>query len=424
MDRFLKIRFLKIFLISQTLICGLIPWTAPAFELRDPIELETSMVLPRGVRNPRFKNMALDINNRYSNTGVATPLGQRLNKTVTWNDVISARDTEYDKQLIRSILQANNIDANGSPGSTTGEVNTHADVRVPILAVGITDRLTTAIAVPVMRVDVSVATGFVASADGKKFIEAASFADPVKGQEAAEKMNDAINQKLSRYGYEPIKSFTQTSLGDIKVVNKYSLYRNELNAITLKADVTLPTGRAPNVNRVIDPPVGNGYWGLGGTAIYDFYLTRWLTWNNMGGYTSAIPDRIERRIPLAAGDPLSPDKEFVTRDVGNQAIAGTSLQFKTPLGVSTGIGYNVQYQGSTTYKGTLFDQKRYQYLGALQPSQTLHTATAQVGFSTVDFYKNKKFPLPFQTNLAFTKSIAGRNAQQADLISGEIVMFF
>jgi hypothetical protein len=46
------------------------------------------------------------------------------------------------------------------------------------------------------------------------------------------------------------------------------------------------------------------------------------------------------------------------------------------------------------------------------------------GFSTVEFYKQKKFFLPFQANISYSAPIAGRQSTTNPMLAAELVMFF
>ncbi|MEK7689580.1 MAG: hypothetical protein AAB425_01015, partial [Bdellovibrionota bacterium] len=107
------------------------------------------------------------------------------------------------------------------------------------------------------------------------------------------------------------------------------------------------------------------------------------------------------------------------------ATVGTGLSYEFErLGWSLGTGYAYQFMTRTTYSGTLFAENRYRLLENEAPLQSVHAAVFQTGFSTVGFFKAKKFPLPLQINASFSKPFLGRNVTKNDVIAGELVMFF
>jgi hypothetical protein len=330
--------------------------------------------------------------------------------------------------MARAELTEAGLDVNGSPGWTTGSVNTFVDVKVPVLAVGITPRFTLGVAVPVMSVDVSADTGFIKAESGEaeQLVKTISKSSVTEANNAARKMNNSINEKLTNYGYEPIQSQNFTRVGDIQLIGKYLVHQDAENILTWRSSLVLPTGTPPNVNRALDIPTGDGRYQAGSSLIYGRTLPNDFRWTAYGGVLAMLPHSIEKRIPVAADDPLSRDKEMLTRDFGANLNLGTSVSYNHPAtGIVTSAGYQINYLTPTRYSGgTQFDADRYSYLEGLAPSQTLHSATLMAGFSTVEWYKAKQFVYPFQANLVYSHPLAGRNVSATDVLSGELVLFF
>lgn len=399
-----------------------------AANLLAPFEIENANTLPSGVRNPRFKNLFLSIDSKFDSVGIAQPLAKTSNKLVTFGDILDsqARTSAADASSAQAIMNNAGIVASDSPGSTTGDVNVAADVKIPVLAYGVNDRLTLALAVPIYKADIQASTGFVASTKGQAFIdEAARTGTPVEAAKAAGKLNNAVNEKLTSYGYDPIQSDTVSGLGDMKLVAKYRLYSDDRNVIVLKPALTLPTGIAPNPDKAVDVPTGDGQWDTAAGLVWDYQLYSDIRVNTWGVYTAQMPDSIEKRIPERAGDAITPDKEIVSRNLGDQLGAGTGLTFGSlTRGFSLGVGYSYQYMNQDSYEGTRFAQERYRYLEDLNPAQDLHAATLMAGFATIDYFKEKSFFYPFQAFLAYSRILGGRNSNAADVFAAEMVMFF
>src|SRR3954471_14804434 len=91
---------------------------AQAVDLASPFGLETTKVLPKGIRNPRFINVFTGIDEKYSGFGQSEPLGQPLFKTVTWDQVMLTQVDDGKRATVQGLIQANNLQ-NGSPGYTT-----------------------------------------------------------------------------------------------------------------------------------------------------------------------------------------------------------------------------------------------------------------------------------------------------------------
>ncbi len=405
-------------------------WTALAADLKAPMELETTQVLPNHVGNPRLKNLFMTIDSRYNGEGIVEPLGNKFNKSVSWQNLIDSQASDLEKTKLKGLLKANNIsDAEwktDGPGSVTGKVNTSIQAKVPVLAFGVTNRLTLALAVPVLKIQASVDTGFDTAKhpSGERFMSSLCEADPVKCNEVNHKLRNAIGMKLAALGYEPLQSKTVSGIGDIKLVGKYKLHQDSVSNFTVKSEVTFPTGIKPNPDQVVDLPTGDGQYDLGAMLIWDYQLREGLKMNAFGGYTAQLPDQIVKRIPTAE-DSLSSTKELLKRNLGDVVSCGAGFTYEFPsTGLNIGAGYSFQYLGQTHYKDGQYDSSRYRLLEGDAPLQTLHSATLMAGFSTVGWYQEKKFVYPFQANLAFSQPLSGKNVTKNNVLMAELVLFF
>jgi hypothetical protein len=401
--------------------------TAPAFagDLVAPPALDTAQVLPAGVRNPRFLDVFVTIDSKFGGGGALEPLGQPLDKPITWADVLKTQPDGARRQEILGMRKDAGLDGTTSPGSTSGAVNSYVNVKVPVLAWGITDRLTIAAVMPIVHIDVTADTGFVQNATGQAFVQHAAEHSPQQGDEAARKLNNAVSDRLQQLGYLPIGTTSIDHLGDSQLVAKYNTWNDGVNSLSLKGVLTVPTGQAPNVNAALDIPTGDGQFDLGAGVVYDRMITEDLRWNTNVSYTNELSDSLQRRIPMTSDDPLSADIENVSRTRGDLYSIGTSMNYSFPsIGVNTGAGYMYQYQGRTHFTGSEFDPIRYTWLSQQTPLEDMHSLTLAAGFSTVDWFKMKKFVYPFQVNFTYTHPLAGRNVESDDLVMGELVMFF
>lgn len=410
------------------LVAGVSPGAVMAGDLKTPIALENTATLPAGVRNPRFINVFAWVGTRFADDGGVEPLGQPLNKVVTWRDVLEAQKESGKLESVGGLLRSNRLTEDGSPGSTTGEVNTFADVKVAALAFGVTDRLTIAGVLPIMNIQVSASTGFVTSAEGNLFVQsAAERSSPLTADEAANKLTDAVNQKLIRLGYDTIPaSQTISGVGDAQLVAKYRLHDDAVNAITLRGSLVFPTGKGPDADKALDIPLGDDRLGVGAGAIYDRKLPWDFRLNAYGTYSALLPRKIVRRIPTSVSDNLSADKEEMRERLRSQFAFGTGVDHVFPsTGITLGGGYSFQFQTHADYEpGDRLEAGRYELLSRVQPLQAMHSLLVTAGFSTVEWFKQKKFLLPFQVNLAYTHPLLGRNVAANDLVAGELVMFF
>jgi hypothetical protein len=415
---------MKAFVVSSFLALVL-STPAHAVDLSSPFGLETTKVLPKGIGNPRFIDITTGVDTKFNGLGLSEPLGAPLFKVVTWDQVMQTQVDDAKRATIQGVIQANGLQGL-SPGNTTGSVSTFANVKVPALAYGITDRFTLAVAVPIVNVDVNASTGFNANGVGVAFVNAAADNSPALGAEASQKLNDSVNQKLVWAGMNPIHSFTVSGVGDLQVVGKYLLGDDQVNSYAVKETFIVPTGIQPNPDNALDVPTGDGRFGLATQFIYNRALAYGLTLSAQGSYTAYMPHNPTMRLPSSGDDPISQDKEELHENF--RSLLGTSIGLEEKVeqyGLLFGTGYSLQYLSKVSYNpGVMATGDRLVWLENEYPSETLHSLLVSAGFSTVDWYKAKKFVYPFEVKLAFAHPFAGRNATTNDLLAAELVLFF
>lgn len=402
-----------------------------AANLSAPFDFENASVLPKDINSPRFRGMWLGLRESYSSGGNKEFLGSKLNTNVTWASVVSSQDKSVQPIVQASInsLCSSGIDCDAKglgPGETTGSVNADISIKVPTYTRGITDDTTFIIALPIYSAQVDVQTGFNPSPAFQSWLNTFN-TDPYQKNQIAQKFVDPVVSKSIDYGYDNYSSFRYSDrLGDMKVGAKtrFATGRHD-TTFAVKYLVTLPTGTKPNANNLVDVPTGDGTYALSLTPTVDFQPTSWLTLNAYTGFTYQLADQLQRRIPQKKNESISPDLELVDRKLGNQyALGASSLFGNSQKGFAGGFGYAYQYQDGTRFSGSKFSGERYGYLEEFYQSQTMQSASALVQYSTIEYYKQKKFAVPFSWTLIYTSVFQGVNVSKSDLLSSELIMFF
>lgn len=362
-----------------------------AGDLKAPVGLPSAKVLPKGVRNLTYKNVAADAENKYNSSGESLVIADPFFKEITFKDAIRGKIDPVDQGAFEQAMLSIGATEADSFGQTTGQVNITANAHVPIFAWGVTKKLTLAAAFPIIQSSTNVDTGVVHSNSAlhqqmKAALEAKGVSSKVA--EFDNKMNDPIGSKLEEYNYQPLKNETTTKMGDVKLVAKFMGHEDDNNRIVLSTDVTLPTGKDQDVNKVVDVASGDDQWDIGAGIGHDLVLTNDFTWASEMSYTFQLADTNPERIPLFDDSKVTPDVDYNTeRDLGDIAIATTSLKYRK-FGWSLGSGYSFQYKGADRYKGTAFNSERYKYLEQ-DTRQNMHSAILSGGFDTLDLFRSK-----------------------------------
>ncbi|MBF0363063.1 MAG: hypothetical protein HQK49_18730 [Oligoflexia bacterium] len=397
-----------------------------AADLKPPMDLPSAQVLPKGVRNIRYKNLDVKGNEKFDNFGGSQVLADPFFKEVTWGELLDPTSDEIDKGLLRGYLESNGYDLSQSIGTTTGAVSVAATAHVPIFAYGVSERVTLAIAVPVVKYKFNVATGFVKNDNLRKLTD--GFAADGKTYEQGKfinKMTNPVATKLALFGYSPLEGEERTKLGDINLVAKYLVKKNDIWTMSVQGTLTLPTGKAADINKVVDVPGGDGQIDFGTTILNEFsdVIPNTVIMTAFGN-TIQFEDKIARRVPYRQDSKLTPDIDWNThRDLGEVFFAQAGIKYAPGMGFNFIGGWAIQYKEADVYSGMAYSADRYKWL-EIETEQRMQTVQFGAGYSTLDLFKAKKFPVPLELNLNHSMVVSGKNVTKDALTSVEFVMFF
>lgn len=424
-SKFIFIKIIQSMFFSLFLPIGFVSIELKAGGLASPFEVESTAVLPTSIRNPRYKNINTWVDEKFNSLGKRESLGGKLNQNIIWDNLISKQSSDDQKNLLKGTLESQSITDQDTVGSITGAVSAYANVNVPVFAYGIKENWTIALAVPIYKIELNVDSGFVLDARTQLFINKLEKNDPVKASEVSQNLNHPLQTELQNKGYKPLQSEKYTAIGDIKLVSKYQFFRSDDDTIAFKSELTLPTGTTSDPDKLVELPTGDGQYDLGLGLIWDHQLTSKFSWNFYGNINIQLPDHLKRRIPKSPEGGLTSDVEDVFRDSGDQYLLGTSIQFgRSQGGFYSNLGYIYQYMQRTRFSGTRFSNDRYRWLEDQNPSQLLNSLVGQIGYSTIESFQSKDFPIPLQANIGFGHPLSGRNATAADVYMAELVLFF
>lgn len=397
-----------------------------AGNLSAPFNFESASVLPKGVRNVSFQGFTTEAFTKYNTEGNGEALGKALNKQLTWTDIINGQDSVFQQQSIQALLLDLGKDLNEVVGETSGVVNARATVSVPVLAYGVTSKWTLAVAVPVVYSSTNVDTGFIGNQVLENFVGSELVAQGLarQAEAAASKFVNLVNQKAVGNGYQPISSESNTRIGDIKLVNKLQILKNEKLSVALKQDVSFPTGTPSDPHKVVDVGSGDAQWDLGAGAVVDYSLTSSFGLTAHAGYTAQLPYYVTRHLPKSMDDSLSADvDENIYLDMGDIFALGLGAKYTLFTVWTVSAAYTFQAKGADTYIGEVYEPFRYEIM-EFDTHQRMHSGQIGLDFSTIPLFQQKRFAVPLQAGLGYTWVLSGENVSADSVIGFRASVFF
>ena len=400
--------------------------SALAGNLSAPFGFESASVLPKGVRNVTYQGLTTQAYNKYNTDGNAEAISKALNKNITWQDVINGQESSLQAQSLQALLNDLGKSPNEIVGSTEGIINARATVSVPVLAYGLTSKWTAAFAVPIVYTSTNVDAGFLSeqALDGFLGNELTAQNLSLQAEAAARKFVGLLNQKAISNGYEPVTNETKTRIGDVKLINKYQVFKNKTFSLALKQDITFPTGTPADPDKIVDVGSGDAQWDLGFGAAADVFITPSLTLTGAVNYTAQLADNVRRHLPVSAEDTISADvDDNVYRNLGD--IFGLSLAGKWTVfeAWTLSSAYAFQSKNPDGYQGGAFEAFRYELL-ELDTHQRMHSTQLGIAYSTIPMFQKKKFPIPLQGELGYSWVLAGENVSSDGVLSFRLSAFF
>jgi len=300
-----------------------------------------------------------------------------------------------------------------------------ASVITPIFAYGASKKWTWAAAVPIYQFQSQVKTGFIAGPELEKLAKTLVEKGMTKEYlDLVKNMDNPIVHKMQDYGYEPLANEKFSAIGDVKLVSKYLLIKGDLWSFTWQHDLTLPTGKKPSVNKLIDLSPGDGQWDVGTGFIGEVAGPKGLSVAATVGVEAELAQNMAKRIPEYPDSSLSPDIDPQThRDLGDQIYSQIHgrFEFLEGLAVSSALGY--QYKQKDRYSGNVFAAERYEWLEA-NTDQYLLSAQLGLGVNTISKFLRKAFIAPLEANLNYTYVLAGKNVSKDSLVALDFALFF
>lgn len=385
----------------------------------------SSATLPKGIRNLQYNGAITQVNNKFDNDGMTTGIGSSFNKQLTWNDLLDAENDPIKKGIYSGTLKNKGYNFNENIGQTTGVASVGIGAHVPVVAYGVTPKFTLAAAIPVVNVELHTDVGAVSGAALDRLAKDLVAEGEGDQRDVLEgRFMNAIENKLNDYGYKPLQDERYSALGDIRVVGKWNFFEERKFAMALQPEVTLPTGRTQDVNKLVDVPTGDGQFDVGLALNVDYFLSSRFTLSSNVGYLAQLPDHSEARVPEKADSKLTPDIDSdISRDLGDRVSAGTALKYESRKGYLAHVGYAVQYKNEDKYEGSKYSRERYQWM-EVNTRQSMQSLNLGAGFSTVSMFKRKEFAAPLNIALNQTMVVDGKNVNRDAISSLELNLFF
>ena len=386
---------------------------------------ESAKVLPKGVRNVNIRSVNTDLSHKTDRSGNSVPLSKPLAQDLTFEKIANGED-QLNADLLRGFLLENGFDESDSVGRFSADLQGHINVTAPIIAYGLTDKTTIAVAIPYYDAATAVEVGFSPNETAVAFLTA--LADDKnnnasKAAEVAGKLNNAVgrlNDKLATNGYRELEDWNARGLGDVTIAAKHALVQQSKLELAATGGLVAPTGRVDDPDILNDIAFGDGQWDVFGQATVDEHVGNSITLNQFAKYTHQLPGRKPVR-EATDEEAIEVEKKQARFKLGDKVDLGTSVQWQPSFGLVSGVGYTYFQKYADLYRdveGAAKDKLER------DTEQRAHNTEFVLGYSTVPLFKRGEFAVPFEMKLTYVRQLASRNMPVTDLAQFDLSLFF
>lgn len=389
--------------------------------------LESAKTLPRGVRNIMIRTVDTSISSKTDENGADLPLSEPLQKNVTFKRIIEGESSKLKQDLIRSFLLNNGFDESESVGEFTADLNGHIRVFAPVVALGLTDRLTLGLILPIYSAQTSVEMGFKPNERGQAFIS--ELAKPENNllqnaREAADRLNNAVgrlNDKLIENGYRPIENWSGTGLGDATVMTKYGIGDFEILKAAFTGGLVIPTGRRDDPDVLNDIAFGDGQWDVFGQFTFDQQLPMSFVVTEHIRYTNQLPGKKTVRV-VTDDEAIEVPKRDVDFKLGDKVDYGVGIQYQPDMGLLLGTGLNSSRKFGDRYRLNNETSR----VGSLEKNtdQSARYWELLLGFTSIPAFQRGELFAPFEIKLGYLRQLQSRNLPVTDFYQIDASVYF
>jgi hypothetical protein len=393
---------------------------------------DDALVLPRG----RFR-VAVDdyiyfpIDNRYNPRGNPESLGSQF------------ESRRLDSTVFSLLTPLNALVGNASIGDGNVSFEYHLNLLDLGFQFGLTDRITVGLRIPYWwahnrvtaelssgpgsSANVGVNTGAVIPITAGTAVLPLTF--PGVRRFSTEDVQQLLGPGLSvspsvqipGFGFKRIESWSGEGLGDIEAGARYQYLRTDDWRLAATAGVRFPTGRQDDPDSLTDVPFGMGAYALLARLHADYIVSNlWKTAATRGTpelpqtgdlildatfrYDWVFEQRVTRRIPDDANNPITTNRERVLVDIGNKFEFEASGKYY----VFDSFSLSALYRYGFKLEDNVSGHKNLAYHTLEKDTDAKeHLYIVGLTFSTLPLYMERRFILPLAFSLSYRDRFAG-----------------
>jgi len=224
------------------------------------------------------------------------------------------------------------------------------------------------------------------------------------------------------FGFKRFETWSDKIIGDIEIGAKYKFYNRGDWRFAFASGVRLPTGKVDDPDNLIDLASGDGQTDILFRLYADYVGIKNLLLNGTIYYDLQLPDKQKLRVPEDVNQPITTNKEKVSRNLGDVIEFEVMANYSFTPEVSGGVIYRY----STKFKDHVTGDRGFAYSSLEDETRGYsHMYIVTIGYSTIQKYLDKKFPLPLSASISYRNRFAGtNNVTKSEYVSLSLAFYF
>lgn len=386
------------------------------FQWSDNFAWNRARVITPGQHSWSFRTSYQSFDSRFGSSGQYQGLGQPLDRTWTWNQILSTNGSTAIQQSLRRYIDENHLSENDIAAATDFGLKRQETTFEISWAYGLAKRWMIGVQVPISLVTTELSPSTSLTPHLSRALRSAV----APNQTVRQQVESMVQNRLSQEGYDDLQSRSQNWIvGDVSFINQFSLWQNPDWALSLQQVTKIPSAPNNNVADYVRYSRGDGQMDFGLTAMLDHQWKRFLIGGKIG-YTKALSDTQKMRVP--GNDGTQVIDRSVHRDLGD--LISTSLETFYTLGRRWTINgaYLGFFRGADHYSGDS-SPEQYTALGA-DTAQELHLARAGVSYLIGTPSIRHNLENKWVANFNVYQPLAGQNVSEGPQAALELQAFF
>lgn len=416
---------------------------APVLLAQPAAAKDTAAIIPHKINRARAVYVRTGaVSDTLNSDSQLEGLTNSLNRGVTVNDLIDQSSGAAATDLQSLVGSLNTLEPGLGDSLANANIFSDYSIQQQIVLVayeyGIFKNLNFGARMPVVRKDIKNEFRVESTVNGQRIRELLAGSGNEALEEGINKFIDSTGNFDTEFfkqsiftgkGYKPPRNFTQTDLGDLEFGVKWRYLKTRHFTNSLTWGWRAPTGSVTPIDDPFNKGVGKGTWGTALKFHQDIWFTDWLVFGTLGKVTYNLPDTRDRAVPKDEDDslpsllPSANQVHAIKRQRameldGEIALEGIFLQQL----ISAWAAIQYTNKGVDSYTGGPSELRP-----DLLAENSDYTATnGEVGaqFSTINWYRQKKFAVPMQVGLLYNAVLSGRNTPDISYARMDVKLYF